>query len=242
MLPGQDATIYELIVTTFIFTAGFIIIARYMQTKKPHVLFLALFCLFAGTGTMCSFIARVLVNFMGFTGTENYIFAMFVRDHFAQMFIALATISFHYFSKNVFGQEGLLQKTSVIDLFGLGIIAFLFWAPLDLDSPVHTIGYLFLFVFCFYVFIPTIVHSKRAQAKVEDPVYRAGFKGMRYLSYSYVSTLLSFMFDQVVFLVMGWQFNPFYYAGWILAMLAAVSGYLGFLLPKWFKRLIAPKQ
>jgi len=63
------------------------------------------------------------VNFIGFVGTENYVVAMFVRDHFAQMCITLATIAFHYFSKIVFGEEFRLQKSSIIVTLGMGIIA-----------------------------------------------------------------------------------------------------------------------
>lgn len=242
MTAGQYATIFELIVTVSIFVTGVIVLARYVQKKSRNVLFLALFCLFAGTGTFCSFIARVLVNYMGFVGTENYIVAMFVRDHFALMCLTLATAAYHYFSKIIFGEEVGKQKTSVIDILGVGIVVFLFWAPLDPESPVHTIGYLLLFVYVLYVFIPAIVTSKRAQSKIEDPVYRAGFRSLRYLAYFYLSTLILFMFDQLAILLFAWPFSPFYYAGWICAILASLTGYIGFLLPKWFKNLIARKK
>ncbi len=241
MLPGQDATIFELIVTVSIFTSGFIVLARYLQKKSRNVLFLSFYCLLAGSGTLCSFIARVLVNFMGFSGTENYVVAMFFYDHFAQIFITLATIAFHFFSKIVFGEEFRIQKSSIIVTLGVGIITFLFWAPLEADSPVHTIAYLFLVVFVLYVFIPAIITSKRAQAKIEDRVYRAGFRSLRYLAYFYLSTLVLFLFDQLAILLLEWPFNPFYYAGWICAVLASVTGYIGFVLPKWFKKLISRK-
>jgi NADH:ubiquinone oxidoreductase subunit 3 (subunit A) len=241
MLPGQDATIFELIVTASIFTSGAIIVTRYLQKKSRNVLFLSLFCLFAGSATLCSFIARMMVNFMGFVGSENYIVSMFVRDHFAQMFLTLATIAFHYFSKIVFGEEFRLQKSSIIDIFGVGLIAFLFWAPLDPDSPVHTFGYVFLFVYVLYVFIPAILTSRHAQEKIEDPVYRAGFRSLRYMAYFYLATLILFVFDQLAILLFAWPFNPFYYAGWICAILASLTGYIGFLLPKWFKKIISRK-
>ncbi|HMF34466.1 MAG TPA: hypothetical protein VKK79_23795, partial [Candidatus Lokiarchaeia archaeon] len=76
--------------------------------------------------------------------------------------------------------------------------------------------------------------------QVADPVYRAAFASARYMGYCYMLVLLMFAGDQAMIAPpISLQFSVFYWAGWIFAIVTTMFGYLGFVLPNWFKKLMS---
>src|SRR5271157_147218 len=170
MTIGQIATFFELSVGCFIAFIAILILTRYRQRKNRNALLLFFFILLSGIGVLCSFIARLLVNYFGYLGTENYIVYMFVQDHFALIFITLALLALHLFSVEVFGIQKATRRSIIVGIMGGIFVVFLFLAPLFISLDLDIIAYLLVFFYCFFVCIPVITQSKRAQQQVADPV------------------------------------------------------------------------
>lgn len=234
-LIGQIATIFELCISSCAFVLAALVLAKYRQKGNKNILNLFAVFLFSSLGIFCSFVARLLVYYLEYTGDENYLVALFVRDHLALVFIVLALLFLQVFSREIVGTREDRVKNITFTAVGVAIAAFLFWAPVDPDDPVHTIAFVLVAIYCLAVCIPLIRVSRRARVKVTDPVYRAGFTALILMAVCYLAVLVCFAVDQAFMLALAWQFNPFYWAGWIVALLAVFFGYLGFILPKWFK-------
>jgi len=138
---GQIAAIFELCVGIFIEFVAILLFLRYREKKGKNALFITITCVFAGAGAFCSFTARVLVNFYGFVGTENYLVAMFVQDYFALTCDALALLAFYFFAEEVFAENKSSIISALMVMYSLAIAIFMFVAPLVKDPLVGTLGY-----------------------------------------------------------------------------------------------------
>jgi len=86
--------------------------------------------------------------------------------------------------------------------------------------------------------IPIIRRSSKAQKQIEDPLYQAGYKSVRYMAYCFILLFVMFALDQLTIAINpSIEFSIFYYLGWIFTILAVLFGYWGLLLPQWFRNL-----
>lgn len=242
LLVGKGAAIFELGLSVFGYILAGLVFLRYREKRKRSTLYLAVFFVLAVTGILCSCVSRFLVYYFGFTGVENYVVALFVRDHLALVFLTLGYLFLQVFSWEFLGTREAHGKNAAFVVFGLLIAGFLFWTPFDPDDPIHMIMFVLVAIYCCFVCVPISRESLRARRKIDDPAFRFGFAGLTLMCLGLIFMLVCFALDQTLMIVTGWQFNPFYWMGWSVGLLSLVGGYLGILLPKWVRARLHPED
>ncbi|OLS15120.1 MAG: hypothetical protein RBG13Loki_1255 [Promethearchaeota archaeon CR_4] len=241
-VAGQIATIFELGVGIFIEIIAIQLFLRYRNKKNRSIILLAIATAIFGVSAFCSFTARFLVHYLDFVGTAdptmNYITALFLNDRLALICDSLGFLAFYLFANEVFGVGKSKVLVILMAFFSSTLVVFMFWDPANIN--LNAICFVCILVYGLLVTIPIIVRSKRAQTHIEDPIFRIAYSIVRYMTYCFILTFLMFILDQVL---MGFnlEFNIFYYMGWIFTILVGLFGYLGYLLPNWFRNIISKK-
>ncbi len=100
------------------------------------------------------------------------------------------------------------------------------------DEDLNDIIWLLVIILSVIVAMALIRSAARLSKKVEDPVGKWGLRFIAVGPVFLISTYALFLVDSFS----GGKFSPFYYAAWIMAIVAVLFLYIGFVQPDWFKK------
>jgi hypothetical protein len=83
-----------------------------------------------------------------------------------------------------------------------------------------------------------IRHSRREAKNTDEKVAKTGYKLISYFSATVVVILIFFIIDLLWGTARGYGYTVFYYLAWILVVFTGIFGFLGFIMPEWFKKRI----
>ncbi|MHA1341347.1 MAG: hypothetical protein ACTSRZ_14955 [Promethearchaeota archaeon] len=215
---------------------------RYFKRKAKLVLWvsfmyssysLALISLF--TGMLHSYISGVYSDVYSITLPLGYFFG------------AVANVFMMYFTLNVFFQKinkklirGYLIFTIVVSI--LIFLPYNYWGRgeqeiKDIQNLFQTITSLCVVFQAIFCYIILFKETKKSYKRVEDVLYRVAFQ----LILGFILTLIMFylclVLDAIVQMITYKGYSPFIFIGWSLVAVGSAMGYIGFLLPEWFKRI-----
>ena len=80
--------------------------------------------------------------------------------------------------------------------------------------------------------------SLKERKKTKEKISRTGFLLISLYGTFILLLFLSFGIDLAIVSATGKGYSIFYYLSWFFALAGLVSGYLGYIMPDWFRRII----
>ncbi len=232
--------ILENLVALIMIYLSFRIFLKYKKRKNRATLYLFFSFLFYGLGAIITVIFTYIQFFSNvpgsvvtwanlgissgyiFTSTSNCFLFAFVNDVFLDW-------------DRIFNYIYAIANGIVIGL----IIPHISYSPTTYQE---ISDYFHLYVlFTIIVYILLIVKSLKESKKSVEKLPKLGF---RFIAYYAITIIFVFVFFAIDALLGGVGniypkgYSPFFYVGWSLVIIAFFFGYLGYVMPQWFRKLI----
>ncbi|MHA1910228.1 MAG: hypothetical protein ACTSYA_00915 [Candidatus Kariarchaeaceae archaeon] len=236
MLTQNNIPVLALIIEPLI-ALGMTILAirtfqKYKEREKDATLYLAIGIAFYGFSVWASSVGK-WIQFYSDTSFEEKAYSDLTIS-FAYCFAAVTSVFIFAFVNEIFldGKKPLLLFYGILNGITIGMI--LTNTGLDAGTYDEIFPYVIYHAVLALLTNGLLIYFGFKEASVhEDKVPKAGF------------TLIGLfgVFSMLVFILFAidvqWKtYSPAYYAGWLSAGLATLSGYIGYIMPDWFKRLI----
>ena len=233
------AVIVESIDGLFMMTLAIRAIVRYRQKQSKVTLYLmfglflyAFAALISGITKYIDFVSNVGRDVVSYSTLG--ILVAYCMMSLANVFFALLLTELFLKDKNQFPFFISIASFIIIGL----IIPHI--APVDGAYDEITF-YLF-----FFILVTMLLHgslarrafseSRNSQSKLTS----MGFKLIAGFSILVIATLVFFITDLVYGQITNGGYTIFYYIGWITVGLATLCGFLGYIMPAWFRNMIQP--
>lgn len=246
MLMWRDipalAPIIETIAATIMVFVAIRAIQKYVQRKKETLAYLTLSLSFYALAVVSSATGKWLQSFVPGVDPE----AMSYSDPFillAYCLSALGNIFLFAFLDDVF----LARKKIYLMLFAISnaIVIGLIIPNINTNPESYAASiYAVIFHVLNSLFVGVLLASLsfRQWRKAEERLSKMGFLFIGLFGLLLVMVFVLFAVDVLLIsLNLSEGYSVFYYTAWFIEVLASVSGYLGYIMPEWFKALLGVK-
>ena len=234
------APIVEMIVAVGMLILSIRIIQKYLQKKNRITLYLALTFVSYTIAVFSTAIGKCLQ--FGIQMAPNHI--IYYSDMtiiLGYIFTALANIFLIPFIDQIFLNIGNLIALPVTISNGIAIGLFIPALSVEKNAyakafPIvifHVINTMFVMILLSY-----LAFIERRKNK-EEKLARMGFLFIGLFGVFIMLMFISFALDLLILsLTSITGYTPFYYLSWFFALIGLFSGYLGYIMPPWFKKLL----
>lgn len=258
-MPAQDdiflflthfpIMITELLVSIMFYILAIVILNKWRERRTKPTLYLALGLLSISTGIFIAFIglASWFLSwiFSGLAVTKSPFIYWFSLP-LGYSFVIIYDIFLFLFTIHIFLDEKE-KRVIPIAIIGVVLIAFLFlptnyWGldPLVTDPPSTRVAIQAVFlIFNMVIYILLGYLAIKASRKADERITRIGFQTIAVSQFFNISIFVFFLLDAVIILLNDPSpgYSLFIYLAWIFALVAGFLAYLGYILPKWFRKL-----
>lgn len=235
-IPFEAVVVSGFIAVVFIFLT-IELFKKYFQRRKTPALYLALAIFNIQISSLINFVGTTLaytssVSYLDFSWTDpTYILAF--------IFMAIANVFVVTFMTELFFENGILYISfaGILNGITVGLLISNFsveygtFNGLTLIQIYHAILTMTIFL------ILGLLSTREANRNTGIP--RIGFIMISYFGYAMMLVFPIFALDPILTNefpeLFSLGYTPMYYMGWILVALSATFGYLGYLMPSWFK-------
>ncbi len=185
----------------------------------------------AFSGKVLDFYSSVPQSVISFSGYFN---------NLSYIGIGIANIALIYFTMVVFREvnERLLLYFTFIEAIVVGTIievnSFVYGSYSDTFLSIIGIAALSLFANLWLV-----IESLKARSQSEERLSRTGFFFIAIFGISLTLVFVFFGLDVVTIQLGGPGFSIFYVLAWFMTFFASFSGYLGYTMPNWFRKILS---
>lgn len=191
---------------------------------------LAFAALISGLGKYLAFnskISREQISYTDFTIVLAY------------CLLTLSNISFTPILKELF-----LEKESQIPLILIIIDSIIIGLLIGNISFAFGVYNKILYYLILFIFVTTLTHGYfailafREIKSIDDRLSKIGFRLISLFSLLIILVLVLFVLDLAFGIIFVSSYTIFYYMAWITVGIASAVGYLGYIMPNWFKSII----
>ncbi len=214
-----------------------LLIFRFRERRRAPTFYLAMTNLFYGLGIWASAIGKYLdyfsstsqdvISYSGFTINFAYCFAA-VANAFLCNFI-----EYVYFSQKEWRMiiVGLLNGITIGFIFDVNTIRYGAYSLIFSAVIYHVL-------ISFIINLLLAIFSFRAAKHTDDPVAKWGFRFIGLFGIMLILVFVFFGIDSARIIIQGTSYNLEYYLAWTSAVIGSIVGYLGYIMPSWFRNYI----
>jgi hypothetical protein len=236
MLTQNNIPVSALIIEPLI-ALGMTILAiltyqKYREREKDATLFLAIGIASYGFSVWASSIGKYIQFYSDVSFEEKAYSDLTIS--FAYCFTAVTSVFIFAFVNEIFldGKKPLLLLYGILNGVTIGMIL----TTTGLDPGTYDAIFPFVVYHVILSLIPNgllIYFGFKEASAQEEKVPKAGFTLIGLFGVLSIMVFVFFAID------VQWKtYSPAYYAGWITAGITTLCGYIGYIMPDWFKRLI----
>lgn len=205
---------------------------KYLEKKRQPTLYLTLSFVFYSLGIASSGIGKWLQFFITMEGDFSFASGTIL---IAYCSTAIATVFLMIFVQLVFLDVGpwFITVIGIINGITLGMMIMKFSFQEEAYSEaVPVVIYHALVTLALVLSLAIMAFREAHQNKDKLPKIGFTFIGLYGLFVSFVFVMFA------IDIATGGDYSPFYYLGWICAGLGTLSGYVGYIMPDWFKKIL----
>jgi len=241
MFEQNGIPILALIIEPLV-AAGMLILAvsgfmKYKEKKRQPTLYLTLSFVFYSLGIASSGVGKWLEFFVNVSPKIYFVGGTIL---IAYCLTAIAMVFLMVFVDLVFLEVGpwFIASVSIINGITLGMMFMKINFSIEgaYDAALNVVIYHALVTLAFVLLLAILSFREARQNKEKLPKIGFTFIGLYGVLVSMVFVL--FAVDIVIGVALGDAYTPFYYFAWISAGIGSLFGYVGYIMPDWFKKLI----
>ena len=244
-----SAVIFETIVVLILIYITTLLFIKYQQRKKKPNLYLGLAFLNFTLASMTTAIGR----WAGFFSPVSYL-ELSITDLTtvtSYIFIALSSCFAVAFVDSIFIHKGLdfalifFLLNGVI--IGLILVQIYYWIYVDrsfglIRKPAVNLIVVAVSVLALIAYVLITVFSFRESRLTDERLHKIGFNLIGMYGIFIPMLFVAFAIDTVLISsveTFANGYSPMYYLGWVFAIVGLSLGYLGYIMPGWFRKLIS---
>lgn len=232
--------ILETATATSIAIVAFLVFQRYRERRKLSTFYLFITLAHFGAGVTASAVGKYLEYFAVVHRSDDYI--SFLSLNLTFCLVGIGNTFLYAFVEAIYLSDSNPRKYTVMALHGIFvglILGNLSTPPESYTELLPFIIPLILFGIAIYVFV--IVINVREIRKTESRQTVLGLFFIGLFALFMISVFVFIGIDVVKNNTLNTRFNPEYYVAWSSSLLAAASGYGGFIRPYWLQRAVGVK-
>ncbi|MCG3219351.1 MAG: hypothetical protein KAR35_10110 [Candidatus Heimdallarchaeota archaeon] len=236
MLTENNIPVLALIIEPLI-ALGMTILAiftyqKYREREKDATLYLSIGIVFYSFSVWASSVGKWIQFYSSVTFEEESYSDLTIS--FAYCFAAVTSVFVFAFVNEIFldGKKPLLLFYGILNGITIGMIL----TNTGLDPDTYDIIFPFVLYHAVLSLVPNgmlIYFGFKEASAQEEKIPKAGFTLIGFFGVFSIMVFILFAID-----VQWMSYSPAYYAAWITAGFATLCGYIGYIMPNWFKRLI----
>ena len=243
----------DLVFTGMIFETGIIVVAfivlvliflKYLEKRQKLTFYLFLIFLFMVVSIIFSWLSKVLRLYSGLDyiidddvvdpGTMTSWFLLRITQFRLTFVFLMIAIYLSYVLKVNLFEKGYNKTHKIIVIF-YGIIGSLYLLIIYFKGELifDLIAFIIVSVYMFVIYFPFMKSCYTAARNVEDRVYKNAFLSLVVMALCFILILICQLIDRILIIsleILG--YTPFYFAGWIFAIIGLIGAYLGYIRPK----------
>ena len=231
------APITESIVALAMFVLVVSIWQRYLRRKRDATLYLSVAFTSYATSVLLTAIGKWLQFGLNIDPEVTSYADFFIL--LAYTFTALSNVYLFAFIDTIFLNKGIkaILPIAILNSISIGLFipaislkqgSYAATTPIVLYHALNTI-----FLMCILTYV-----SLRERKKSDEKLPKIGFLLIAFYGVFNLLLFLSFGIDLAIVYLTEKGYSPFYYLSWVFALLGLICGYLGYIMPDWFKKLI----
>ncbi len=234
------ALLYENAVAIWISVLAILAYTKYRKKRNPSTKFLAYSLIMLALSILTTGIGKIIMFYAPFTPQEMNITGFTIL--LGYVFSAASNIFAAKFIQIIFKDEksNFAFFASIVNGMTMG---FIISKLIDPEVAFSTTAYnkilpgLVWHIAITAVTYSTLIMTSRREAKLGDTkLFRTGFILISYYGVSYLMVFVFFVADLIYGTARGQGYTIFYYLGWTSAAISVGLGYLGYIMPEWFRR------
>jgi len=231
------APIVETIVAIFMFLLVFSVWKRYLKRKKEATAHLAICFTSYATGMLLTAIGKWLQFGLDIDPEVTSYADFFIL--LAYTFTALSNVFLFAFTNGIFLNNKIkyLIPITILNSISIG----LFIPRISIKQGSYANAFLIVLYHAFNSIIIMVILiwlSLKERKKTKEIIPRTGFLLISLYGFFILLLFLSFGIDLAIVSTTGKGYSLFYYLSWFFALVGLVSGYLGYIMPDWFRKVI----
>nr|MDO8109482.1 hypothetical protein [Candidatus Sigynarchaeota archaeon] len=240
MPNALDGFYFELVIIAMAVVWDVLTLAKYRQKKNPMTLLLFLTFLNWTAGIVFSWLSKYFEAFVygiGLTvplSDPNYwIISRIMGFRISFLFVTIALYISYYLRVKLFEKE--MKKASNIFHVVFGaitcVLSIVLYNVITMDNSIdRIIVFALVFVYMAIVYFPFMTKSLKI-AKTQQGAFKNAFMSLAIMSAFFISVFFCFLIDQMIGVVTGEGYTPFYFLAWISAIIGFISAYFGYIRP-----------
>ena len=231
------APVVETIISILMFILVFRIWQRYIKRKRDATAQLAICFTSYATGMLLTAIGKWLQFGLNIDPEVTSYADFFIL--LAYTFTAFSNIFLFVFTNQIFlnNQIKYLIPITILNSISIG----LFIPRISIQQGSYANAFLIVLFHAFNSIIVMVILtwlSLKERKKTKEKISRTGFLLISLYGTFILLLFLSFGIDLAIVSATGKGYSIFYYLSWFFALAGLVSGYLGYIMPDWFRRII----
>lgn len=210
---------------------------RYRKRKNEATLYLAIVFTSYSTGVFLTALGKWLQFSLNIDPEVTSYADLFIL--IAYMFTAFSNIYLFAFIDKIFLDKGFrfALPITMLNSITIGLLI----PRVSIKQGSYAEAFLIVLYHAANTIIIMVVLTYLAlneRKRTEEKLPRTGFMLIAFYGIFTLGMFFSFGIDLALVSITGKGYTPFYYLSWILALFGLTSGYFGYIMPEWFRKLI----
>lgn len=212
------------------------IIARYREKKNELTKILMISILCYNLAIMFAMFGKILTLYYAgdFSSETVIIQEIFGRIHalrFTFSLVGIAALFSYKFKSIVFEKRANPTVQKLVYIFGVATILVSIFVFSPANKSLNLPAFFLIFILMIIIYFPFMFQSFTTGMRMVEKHYKQAFFSLGLMSLFYIMLFLFFIIDNVMLLLYQIRFSAFYYIAWAFALMAIITGYLGYIRP-----------